>query len=160
VEETLEETTHQDYRKLVESVQIINVVLSEAEIKRIWPSPDIPPKAIVNVKVDKELRSWTKTEFSSAVTCEIGVIYSPDVEQRGETNAATADGDRPVLECNCTFLAFYKIEKPKVKVTEELLDLFNSRNLMINVWPYVREFVSSISTRMGFPAIVLGVTRG
>ena len=41
----------------------------------------------------------------------------------------------------------------------ELLDAFQHRNVALNVWPYAREFVSSMTVRMGFPALVLSTLK-
>lgn len=38
---------------------------------------------------------------------------------------------------------------------DEMLSAFEHRNVPLNAWPYAREFASSMSVRMGFPALVL-----
>ena len=37
------------------------------------------------------------------------------------------------------------------------LEEFASRNLPINLWPYAREFISSMTARMGFPPLFIGM---
>ncbi|MBV4439314.1 protein-export chaperone SecB [Clostridium tyrobutyricum] len=35
------------------------------------------------------------------------------------------------------------------------IDTFINQNIPLNIWPYLREIISSLSTRIGFPALVI-----
>lgn len=54
----------------------------------------------------------------------------------------------PVGEVRLAATAFYTSDEP---MTNEIFDVFGELNLPLNVYPYVREFVHSATTRMGFP---------
>lgn len=50
------------------------------------------------------------------------------------------------------FSATYASDKP---MTDEIFDVFSELNLTTNVYPFVREFVNSATSRMGLPGLVL-----
>jgi hypothetical protein len=47
----------------------------------------------------------------------------------------------------------------KIEMDDELFDLFKVRNLIVNTWPYFREFAQSSTQRMGWPPYVAPVFR-
>ena len=46
-----------------------------------------------------------------------------------------------------------------IKFTQDQLVAFGALNGVFNAWPYCREFVQSMSTRMGLPALTIPVHR-
>lgn len=57
------------------------------------------------------------------------------------------------------FRVLYKL-KDISKYNNNYIDLFMSRNVPINVWPYAREIISSITTRMGYPPLIINAFKG
>lgn len=39
--------------------------------------------------------------------------------------------------------------------TEDLFSQFAHRNAVLNIWPYAREMISNITTRMGYPPLFI-----
>ena len=37
----------------------------------------------------------------------------------------------------------------------QYIEKFQEKNLPVNVWPYARELVSSLTTRIGYPALII-----
>jgi hypothetical protein len=62
------------------------------------------------------------------------------------------------LLIEATFEAAYDVPKD-VAVEREALDLFAHANGIFNLWPYWREFVQSVSTRMGLNGLVVPTYR-
>lgn len=42
----------------------------------------------------------------------------------------------------------------KIPMTEELFEKFKEQNLLLNTWPYFREFVHNAVLRMGWPPFI------
>lgn len=53
-----------------------------------------------------------------------------------------------------TLRAIYEIKDLK-EYEEEYLIKFMEKNLPINIWPYAREIISSITTRIGYPSLMI-----
>lgn len=125
------------YREFIGQIELQHIVLSRASVKRHRsPSPDV---------------SWryenkaTKREYASA---EDGFQATLHYLVR----LLDDDHDDAFGEIRVAFTAAYSSERP---MTEEIFDVFGELNLPLNVYPYVREFVQSATSRMGFPGLVL-----
>lgn len=73
-----------------------------------------------------------------------------------------SDGDgteaRTILRVHACFLAIYALEPSGGgAITPEQTDAFGKVNGLFNVWPYWRELVQSITTRMALPPLTLPV---
>lgn len=64
------------------------------------------------------------------------------------------DEKSTVFEIHTTFELLYSIDG--TEVSEEVIERFIDVNVPVNVWPYGRELISSLTTRMGFPALIIG----
>lgn len=52
----------------------------------------------------------------------------------------------------------YCIEYEKLNLAqfdEEYIKFFTQRNVPVNIWPYARELISSLTTRMGYPTLII-----
>ncbi len=50
-----------------------------------------------------------------------------------------------------TFCVTYSSKLP---INDEIFDIFAKRNLILNTWPYFREFTHNIIGRMGWPPLI------
>lgn len=82
---------------------------------------------------EKELESISQEKILFKITSKFNLIYQLDITKLDEENK----GDIKLDNFN------------------EELEKFSERNVPINVWPYARELVSNLTTRMGFPPLVL-----
>jgi hypothetical protein len=55
----------------------------------------------------------------------------------------------PVFDLHCTFRLLYEL-KEDFQPTQMQIDAFKKGNAVYNCWPYVREFVQNLASRMGF----------
>ncbi len=69
-----------------------------------------------------------------------------------------AAGD--VLQVSAVFILDYNIAESPVGITDEAANAFGKMNGIHNVWPYWREYVQSVSTRVGFPPLTLPLVTG
>lgn len=60
---------------------------------------------------------------------------------------------------NFTYFIEYNFNKHE-NIEKEYIKAFVARNVPINIWPYARELVSSLTTRMGFSALVIDPYKG
>lgn len=42
-----------------------------------------------------------------------------------------------------------------LSIDDNIISKFIEKNIPVNVWPYAREIISSITTRMGYPAFII-----
>lgn len=62
------------------------------------------------------------------------------------------DSGELVGEILASYMVTYTSTKP---MTEEIWQIFSERNLRLNLWPYLREFVDTSTGRMAWPRLVL-----
>ena len=72
-----------------------------------------------------------------------------------EQNSSPADF---FLRIEARFVVTYTVRSDD-GLTEANFDAFGERNGIYNVWPYWREFVQSITARMGLPPLTVPVFR-
>jgi hypothetical protein len=63
------------------------------------------------------------------------------------------------VQIDADFLLDYSVDKPS-PVSDEMATAFGKMNGIHNVWPYWREYVQSISVRVGLPPITLPLMTG
>ena len=51
-------------------------------------------------------------------------------------------------------VTFYVVYSSKIPVSDDLFEIFRVRNLPLNTWPYLREFVHNATMRMGWPPFI------
>jgi len=63
---------------------------------------------------------------------------------------------RLLVNMKCELVAIYKTA---VEMTPELFDLFKGSSLILNTWPFLREFVQSCTVRAGLPPLILPLVK-
>lgn len=126
------------YNAFIRGVDLITVVLSSATVE----AEPIRPSA----------RS-TKVNLRTDITLD-------DSDERTFTASATAaasfnHADETLGTITCTFRLVYRSAEP---ITDAIWREFGTRNVRANVWPYAREFIQSMTQRMGWPSFVLPVS--
>jgi len=51
-------------------------------------------------------------------------------------------------------VTFYVVYSSKTPITNGFFEIFKARNLPLNTWPYFREFVHNITSRVGWPLFI------
>jgi preprotein translocase subunit SecB len=65
---------------------------------------------------------------------------------------AKNQSDEIALEIKCTFILQYNSPQP---ITADFFDIYKKTSLPFNVWPYFREQVNNITSRMNIPPLTL-----
>lgn len=129
------------YRKLIESIDIKKIYLLELMLKRT----NNEPTEGLNVKVNP---SFELLSFQDRVI---------ETQAKISVKAISKETNNVFFSIDATFQVNYELRKEIDGVDEEIVDIFVNQNLPINIWPYMRELVSSHTTKMGLPPLVLGV---
>ena len=127
-----------DYSEFIAGLNLISICLSSASIKfspEIYAAKRLPP-------------------VSFSHTAQLGEVSAKGFEAIQEFVLKAKETARsPVLmSIKCTFAARYEAQ---VQMTPELFALFKESTLILNVWPYIREFVQSCVVRAGLPPLTL-----
>lgn len=107
---------------------------------------------------------------SVIVTCEYEVIVSdsPESDDDGpadaEDDASTDDDDSSkVADIEFTLAALYAVRSSEAEdgapFSDDEFEAFAATTGQFALYPYAREFISDITSRMGLPALHVGVFR-
>lgn len=134
--------------RLIAKVQFLDAHLASARCDRVQFDPDKAGPVVFRVDHRSAPAGPPGEEQFS--------IYF-DGRVRVEPKAPEA-GSGPLVTVECRFELLYRVPRGTNPSAEELHS-FAATNAIMNVWPYFREFVHSISVRMGLPPIVIPVFR-
>lgn len=99
-------------------------------------------------KVDLDIRDEPSYKMQGEKLCRVTQKLSM-VARYGEKKGI-------LLSISCRFEALYRVATP---MTDDYFEVFSRTSLVLNTWPYFREFVHSATARMGIPALDLPVVR-
>ena len=127
-----------DYSDFMAQLGLISIRLGSASIKfspEIYAAKSLPP-------------------ISYSLTAELGEVSPKGFEAIQEFVVKARETTRsPILmSIKCSFVARYETQ---VQITPEFFAIFKESTLILNVWPYIREFVQSCVVRAGLPPLTL-----
>ena len=129
----------EEYHQFIKGLEIVNVVLASAELKRLALPQD------AKLGFDAEASEIQTTRVQDGFGCQMPLQFKLYEE--------SLDGQKTVFaEIHVTFEAWYRAE---VAPSDQMLEAFTQVNLRMNLWPYVREFVHSQTQLMGLPPLVI-----
>ena len=74
-----------------------------------------------------------------------------DVSQRYNVTIRDKETNEDKAKISVTF---YVVYSSKIPVTDDLFGIFKLRNLPLNTWPYLREFIHNTTMRMGWAPFI------
>ena len=105
-----------------------------------------------------------KSDPSASGTLEATFAHDSKISNRGDEflevkadyhfTGRSAEAD--VINIGITYLVRYSLKSPEPLAEADLAE-FATSNPVLHSWPFVREFLNSLTSRMGFPAFKLGV---
>ena len=130
------------YTEFIVGLQIVDVHFREASFRfsaklRTMEKP--PP---LSMNMEAKLSSVGPNVFEAVQTLKL--------EGRAKPKA------RLLVNVKCELVVVYKTD---VEMTPELFDLFKDSTLILNTWPYLREFVHNCTLRAGLPPLVLPLAK-
>ena len=126
------------YNTFVRGVDLVAVVLAGAEIKASAARPNARSTK-VKLEVDTALNTRDEHGFTALTTI----------------TASFDQADETMGSITVRFRLTYRSAEP---ITEPIWREFGQRNVRANAWPYAREFIQSMTQRMGWPSFVLPVS--
>jgi preprotein translocase subunit SecB len=124
------------YRKIVNGLELKNLYLTScnSSVDRANIGPD------VKIKIDDDA-SFTRSEKK-----EIEVIQTFSIQAKDQASK------KKVLNIKCEYRLIFT---SKEDFTEEFFEVFKKVNLPINSWPFFREFVYNMTSRMFIPPLAI-----
>lgn len=147
----------QQYSDFIKSVGIRDISLkslsceklSNAKKKIIDPNPPQDEFYFdASVSFDFSLSEQKHDLFVALAKFKIFVTHKnnekddEEIEERGEF----------LIQFEYELLYNYDFEK----ANDEIFEVFINKNVPINIWPYARELISSLTSRMGYAPLILG----
>ncbi|NLB18941.1 MAG: hypothetical protein GX825_09500 [Syntrophomonadaceae bacterium] len=131
----------QNYRDFIESLELIDVALLRLTVERHIDSP-YGMEGVASFKHRFTLNRWE----------------SGEIKGQGEfdVRAGTKEAPEAFFTIKLVLEAHYKTSAQPPD-DERIKRIFAQRNLPINIWPYARETISSLTSRMGYPQLTIGV---
>jgi hypothetical protein len=125
-----------DYNAFIAGLELVQIRLAAAHIDAPNPPERRPVAPVLNVD-DATYRNGDD-HFVVRQTLAFTGTYE------GE--------DEPALRVRVTFEVRYTADE---RMTDPLFSEFRSRNLPVNTWPYLREYLQSTLGRTGWPVLTL-----
>lgn len=124
------------YAKFIAGVDLSQIYLSELTCHRAGSLDG--DQWTVAVKPNFEVVSSTNLSITVRAAFEVQV----------------KNEDEPMVSITTAFMLDYSYDE-ETTFDEEIAELFLQSNPALNIWPYAREIISSLTTRMGLPALVI-----
>lgn len=133
---------NEKYSKLVEAVEIKQILIKNLEINDV-KFPKIEGSKY-EVKLDYKCESFERglDSIEFYPNFNIRIEYESDI----------------MVEIRFKLRAIYGIESISEYEDEYILK-FMDLNVPVNIWPYAREVISSMTTRIGYPSLVISPYR-
>lgn len=138
---TVTDTAYADF---IEGLELRSLWLDESRVEKLTFTGATTP---LIAEIETRNR-WVGEETTSLVMHGYRVRIVADEEDR-----STVDAELGQTEVATITVEFGLTYTTAIPMTEELFTTFQSVNLPLNTWPYMREYVSSTLSRMGLPAV-------
>jgi len=137
-------------------VELHEVRLSRVDAQ-VLTDVDEALKLGVSVDIGKHVHSFAFDETRRTLKVYIGV----DVRIGPETAGRANESSRALAKVSVVFALSYQmnVAPPPAEIRDVLFSSFAEINGTYNGWPYIREQIQAITSKMGLPPIVLPVHR-
>jgi len=129
-------------------------VLSFKEYNNFVKQIEVDDIRMVSAKVD--ILDYSYSPSSAEVKWRTKASYEQVEEQfnvfhRYNVTIWDKETKEAKAKISATFLVSYS---SKIPISDDLFEIFKVRNLPLNTWPYLREFVHNAIMRMGWPPFI------
>lgn len=132
------------YNKFIKNLEIEDIQLNELTTRCFVDLDDIESELYMELSykcIDMKIKSID----------EMNVFPEFDVKVKSN--------EMVCLKIRLKFKIKYTIDSLN-SFNDQYLELFIDKNVPINIWPYAREVISSITTRMGYPQLIIKPFKG
>jgi preprotein translocase subunit SecB len=127
------------YKDFIGTIELDNIVLNGLQVKRL----NKPGSNKLEVELEPNFRLATEKRKDKLLAMADFKVNIKD------------EKDNEILIIQAEFLLTYTYSG-EISITDDIQEKFLETNVPLNSWPYGRELISSITTRMGYPALVIG----
>lgn len=135
VKEPDKQLVYKAYNDFIRQLEIVDICLVSARVQT-FGYVELPDSHSIRWSA----KSWYESEESELNVYQQYNLTLRDTEER-----------KRAASLSITFRATYA---SKLAMTGELFSIFEKRNLLLNTWPYFREFTHGIFARMGWFGII------
>jgi preprotein translocase subunit SecB len=121
-------------------------ILNGLELKNLYLTSCISSIDRNNIGTDVKIKIDDEAAFSKSEKNEIEITQKYSIDAKNQTSK------RKFLNIKCEYCFVYTSRED---FTEEFFEVFKRANLPINSWPFFRELVCNITSRMYIPPLVL-----
>jgi len=136
--EQIEQTDKEVYNKFIQTLELADVFLGDLVLKK--KTDPLGGSLSFNLSPNFTLTERTEDQLTATAEFNLDVKDGNDIE---------------VFTINAKFTLKYTFSKD-VEINKEVEERFLKSNVPLNSWPYGRELISSLTTRMGYPSLVIG----
>ncbi len=130
----------EEYAGILSSVSLSQILLNDCSAKKY----EIKTKGgAIDLDITMKLAYDQNASEVSFIT-----TYKLDGVKRSE------GAEEKVFTITASFLLSY-MKKKEIEVTKEFVNVFKENSIELVSWPYFREFVQNMISRMGFPPLTL-----
>lgn len=127
----------EDYKKIIKGIDLISISMKES-------------KSFLNLdtKISSELNINIKDEasFETKDNNEVFVFHKYVVDARKPNSKSR------FIQIDVTFLI--RLSSKEI-FTEDFFDIYKNISLHLNTWPYLREFINQMTSRMNVPPLTI-----
>lgn len=136
------ETPRKDiYDKLINDLQFSKILLKDLLVKREYSDESTTN---VDVKIDYTMEQFDRTGDQVIIPANF-TVKALDHDRQ----------DIVIFEVSFVYELIYELDNEMDYKDNSLIDYFADNNAPMNAWPYARELVASMTTRMGLPTLNL-----
>lgn len=128
------------YQELIRSIDIKNINLKKLEVD----CPSVSHHQNIEISASQERFTFNREGELLTVLAEFNVKGFTEIQN--------------VFSINFTLELNYLLDS-QLEFENQYFELFTQNNVPVNVWPFARELVSNLTTRMGFPPLILPVLK-
>jgi len=132
--------TPSEFDKFLREIELTNLrlIAINAESSMAALSPETPATVNTEASADSEIRD---SEFEIRQTLKVALI-GPNDEVMGNVN----------VTIGLTYSLGAARTKPNI---ESLIKIFIETSVLLHAWPYLREMVTAVTIRFGWPPLIL-----
>ena len=134
------EISPEEYANILSSISLSQILLNDCSVKK----HEVKSKGgAIDLDISMKIVFDQNAREVSFIT-----TYKIEGVKRSEGT------DEKVFTITTSFLLSYMKTK-EVEVTKEFVNVFKNNSIELVSWPYFREFVQNMISRMGFPPLTL-----
>jgi preprotein translocase subunit SecB len=135
--------TPQEYKKILEKIELTNITLVELKSKF---SEDI-----IDKKLDVNIKETSKNQVEGEIL-KIYILFSFLVKKEETKN--------DIIKINIKYRADFNFEEEiKSSISDDFIKILTEHTVKITLWPYFRQELQNMLSKMNLPQLILPLRR-